>query len=550
VEDKTEAEAEGGEGEGEGGILKRAVDWINAQLSRTIFKGVRFILPKRALSPFAFLGMLTAFCFVLLSVTGIYLMFYYEPTFEGAYDSVARINDEVPYGFVMRNIHYHASNAMVFLAVAHLFYLFFKGRYKLRNKLMWIGGVVLGVLTVLEAFTGYSCIMNERAMFAMSIAQTLAEDMNPAFRLIAMGSGSLSEFVLRFYSLHVIVVPAIMILLMVLHFPRNLVLDVPVLSAVAGVILIIAGLFPVELGKKFATGLTFGVTVPEWYLAGIYSFLRTGIDRDLAALILPLVFVAIMAVIPFVDRGKAFRVRDRPLMTALGVAFLCQILLTTIWGSRSYNLFSAVTSDADIPMNPIVFWPTFIGAGVASFWATYLRLKRGRPAAREEAKPKAAGFYLLEGEGMTLVAAVIVVQAVTNYFAFQAYSQGMWERALIGWGAALLALTVSIYGYRISRRDVVPLPRGRQEAVVPSLKKAIGALIALQIGIVAYTWLLSPIPFANQLVTALTVAAVLMILATVVYMYRVLRRLTAEDYEWLAVGFAATVQLLLLAVFT
>jgi len=547
VEDKAEAEAEGGKGEG--GVLKRAVDWINAQLSRTIFKGVRFVLPKRALSPFAFLGMLTAFCFVLLSVTGVYLMFYYEPTFEGAYESVARINNEVPYGFVMRNIHYHASNAMVFLAVAHLFYLFFKGRYKLHNKLMWVGGVVLGVLTVMEAFTGYSCIMNERAMFAMSIGQTLAEDMHPAFRLVAMGSGSLSEFVLRFYSLHVIAIPAIMILLMVLHFPRSLVLDVPVLSAVAGVVLIIAGLFPVELGDKYVPGATFKITVPEWYLAGIYSFLRTGIARDLAALILPLVFVAIMAVIPFLDRGKAFRVRERPLMTALGVAFLCQILLTTIWGSRSYNLLSPVTSDADIPMDPLVFWPTFIGVGVATFWATYLGLKRGRPAARE-AKPKAVGFYLLESEGMTLVAAVIVVQAVTNYFAFQAYFQGMWERALIGWGAALLGLTVSVYGYRISRRDVVPLPRGRQEAVVPSLKKAIGALIALQIGIVAYTWLLSPIPFANQLVTALTVAAVLMILATVVYMYRVLRRLTAEDYEWLAVGLAATVQLLLLAVFT
>ena len=91
--------------------------WIWDGLERTIFTGIKFSFPSRFVSPFGFLGMLTFVVFVILGVSGALLMFYYMPVLDRAWDSVAKINNVVPFGFHIRNIHYHGSNAMVLLAI-------------------------------------------------------------------------------------------------------------------------------------------------------------------------------------------------------------------------------------------------------------------------------------------------------------------------------------------------------------------------------------------------------------------------------------------------
>ena len=90
-------------------------------------------------------------------------MLFYEPELDRAWNSVQTINNAIPYGFHMRNIHYHASNAMVMLALLHMYYQYFSGRYKIRNEILWVTGILIGVLTILEAFTGYDIIFSERA---------------------------------------------------------------------------------------------------------------------------------------------------------------------------------------------------------------------------------------------------------------------------------------------------------------------------------------------------------------------------------------------------
>ena len=113
--------------------------------------------------------MLTFIMFITLGVTGALLMFYYEPIMTRSWDSVAFINNEVPFGFHLRNLHYHGSNAMVMLAILHMYYQYFSGRYKIRNEILWVTGVILGTVTILEAFTGYDIIFSERAELAISI---------------------------------------------------------------------------------------------------------------------------------------------------------------------------------------------------------------------------------------------------------------------------------------------------------------------------------------------------------------------------------------------
>jgi len=216
--------------------------WLWDGIDRTIFTAIKFSFPARFVSPFGFLGMLTFVVFIILGVSGALLMFYYQPILDRAWDSVQFINDDVPFGFHIRNIHYHGSNAMVLLAVLHMYYQYFSGRYKIRNEVLWMTGVILGVVTILEAFTGYDVIFSERAELAISIAASLTTSIpvvGPTIRDAALGSG-FSDFVLRFYAQHVFLLPIVMLGLMAVHFPRFLVFDVPMVMAISGAILITA----------------------------------------------------------------------------------------------------------------------------------------------------------------------------------------------------------------------------------------------------------------------------------------------------------------------
>src|SRR5437867_11816907 len=154
----------------------RFIRWMYAGVDRTIFMGMKFTFPGRFVSPLGFLGMLTFVLFIILGITGALLMLWYEPILTRAWNSVKEINNTIPYGFHMRNIHYHASNAMVMVALLHMYYQYFSGRYKIRNEILWVTGVVIGVLTILEAFTGYDIIFSERAELAISIAASRSEE--------------------------------------------------------------------------------------------------------------------------------------------------------------------------------------------------------------------------------------------------------------------------------------------------------------------------------------------------------------------------------------
>ena len=83
------------------------------------------------------------------------------------------------------------------------------------------------------------------------------------------------DFILRFYTFHVFMLPIALLGLMVVHFPRFMVFDVPMVMAISGAIMLTGGVFPVGLGLPFTPTTPPGLTVPEWYLTGLYAFLRT-----------------------------------------------------------------------------------------------------------------------------------------------------------------------------------------------------------------------------------------------------------------------------------
>ncbi|MDR4491906.1 cytochrome b [Candidatus Nitrosocosmicus agrestis] len=457
--------------------LVRLFKWIYAGFDRTIFMGLKFTIPTKFVSPLGFLGMLTFVVFIILGITGAFLMLWYEPILDRAWDSVEKINDTIPYGFHMRNIHYHASNAMVMLAILHMYYQFFSGRYKIRNEMLWVTGVLLGVLTILEAFTGYDIIFSERAELAISIAASLTNSipiLGPDMMNAFFGSG-FHDFVLRFYAFHVFFLPIVLLGLMVVHFPRFLVFDVPMVMAVAGAIMLTGGVFPIDLGLKFDPNVPPGITVPEWYLTGLYAFLRSAFDKFTTGVAWPGLFIFTLLIMPFIDKYKKFSWKDRPIISALGITSIAQIIVTTYWGfyidpDRTKSLLERLMID------PIFLYTVMVLLVPLSFGFTYLMIKiaKNAEANAKKQKPSEKNPIQLPAKWLyILFVALIGFQVYLNIAAYYAVLDGMKNYSLFLIGILMLVFAGMFHLYRygrgLSKSNVEIVTTNKRKFIFPSI---------------------------------------------------------------------------------
>ncbi len=450
--------------------------WIWDGLDRTIFTAIKFSFPARFVSPFGFLGMLTFITFVILGISGALLMFYYQPILDRAWDSVEFINNDVPFGFHIRNIHYHGSNAMVLLAVLHMYYQYFSGRYKIRNEILWVTGVILGTVTILEAFTGYDVIFSERAELAISIAASLTNSIpvaGPVIRDAMFGAG-FSDFVLRFYAQHVFILPLVMLGLMAVHFPRFLVFDVPMVFAVGGAIMLTGGVFPIDLGFKFRPDVPPGITVPEWYLTGLYAFLRTQYDKFVTGVLWPGLFIGALLLVPFIDRYKKFSWKDRPMITAFGITGLAQIMVTTYWGFY-------IPDDSSLPLverlviDPVFLYLVMILLVPMSFGFTYMMIKLAKEAERKaklakERGPKKVSTIRLTQKWINwVIVALLAFQVFLNIAAYNAMLSGLKNVSLFLVGMIMITFAgfFHLYRYGVNESKKVPPPPPSPPAEIP-----------------------------------------------------------------------------------
>jgi ubiquinol-cytochrome c reductase cytochrome b subunit len=460
----------------------RFVRWVYAGVDRTIFMGMKFTFPGRFVSPLGFLGMLTFVLFIILGITGALLMLWYEPILDRAWHSVENINDTIPYGFHIRNIHYHASNAMVMMALLHMYYQYFSGRYKIRNEILWVTGIILGVLTILEAFTGYDIIFSERAELAISIAASLTNSipvLGPQMREAFFGAG-FHDFILRFYAFHVFLLPIAMLGLMLVHFPRFLVFDVPMVMAISGAVMLTGGVFPVGLGLPFEPDTPPGITVPEWYLTGLYAFLRTMYDKFTTGVAWPGLFIFALLIVPFIDRYKKFSWKDRPIVTAIGITSLAQIIVTTYWGfyidpDRNKALLERLVID------PIFFYTVMILLVPLSFGFTYMMIKLAKHAeANAKLQPKKApkgSINITQKWLYVIFVSLLAFQVYLNISAYYAVVQGMnnWSLFIIGIIMLVFAAMFHLYRYGRTRAKAPPprpvSPTPTKPATVPAPSK-------------------------------------------------------------------------------
>jgi quinol-cytochrome oxidoreductase complex cytochrome b subunit len=170
------------------------------------------------------LGLMSLYCFLILVVSGILLMFYYVPSPEAAYDRMLDLRGVVFFGTFLRNLHRWTAHAMVALVFLHMVRVFLTGAHKAPREFNWCVGVVLFLLTLLLSFTGYLLPWDQLAYWAIVVGTsiaTYAPVVGNEMRFMLLGGDSVgSEGLLRFYVLHVAVLPTVITALIGLHFWR------------------------------------------------------------------------------------------------------------------------------------------------------------------------------------------------------------------------------------------------------------------------------------------------------------------------------------------
>ncbi len=340
---KSDEKAEGGrtaeDSSGNERLVDRAVLWFDARigLSHQFLRPA----PTYSVNPFYWLGALAVVAFVIQGVTGMLMMIYYIPTPTQAYSSTLYIFQDVSYGRFLETVHLYTAYAMIMLAFMHMMRGFFVSVHKKPRELMWLTGMGMGFVTLGFGFTGYllpwSVVSKSATDVGTGMIGALPQPFSSYITFLIVGGGSYTATMLRFFELHVVVLPAVLLVLLAgkmymleshgvsepvlgpVPLPEKKSKLIPIfpdlslylleLAALFGVaMLLISVAFPLTLPPQYTPALASQYTPqPDWYFLWIYQILKIslfeGAGLPVALSVVTLIFVA-LTLLPFMDRGR------------------------------------------------------------------------------------------------------------------------------------------------------------------------------------------------------------------------------------------------------
>jgi len=344
--------------------LARLVQWFDTRLglSNPVFRPV----PQYSINPFYWLGALAVTAFVIQGITGIIMMLYYVPSPTQAYSSTQYIFNSVPYGRFLETVHLYTAYAMIMLSFMHMMRGYFVSVQKKPRELMWVTGMLMGFVTLGFGFTGYllpwTVVSKSATDVGISIIGALPPGLANFLSFLIVGAGGDSTTLLRFYDLHIILLPAVLLVLLAAKmymlethgisepvrgasekkrklipiFPDATVYLLELAALFGAGMLIISLLFPLSLPPQFTPELAATYTPqPDWYFLWVYQIIKISAFETaglpVALSVVTLIFV-IFVILPFIDRGEKRRFADRPLFISLGVVFVAELIALTYWG--------------------------------------------------------------------------------------------------------------------------------------------------------------------------------------------------------------------------
>ncbi len=306
------------------------------------------------------LGGTPAYLFVVQIVTGILLAFYYEPSPQTAYNSVARITNEVPFGWYVRSVHKWGAQLMIAAVVLHQMRVYFTGAYRKPREINWIVGMCLLLLSLVTGFTGYSLVYEQLSFWGATVGANIADAVPVigAFskRLLLAGDAYNENTLPRFYVLHAAVLPAAIIAMVALHitiirlqgvteyqfkddpkegskyfnfFPDHVFMELTIGLGLMVLLSALATLLPATLGPPADPLITPEVIKPEWFFYVAFRWLK--LFSGTAAILSMGFVVFLFFAWPFVDAQIRKRTRFGEASVWIGVVGVFLIIGLTIW---------------------------------------------------------------------------------------------------------------------------------------------------------------------------------------------------------------------------
>jgi len=199
------------------------LDYLNTRLGFT--SRHRKVMDKPVpewINYFTCFGGITFTLYIVLLLTGLLLSVHYVPSETDAYRSIQRLHEDVPLGGLLRSMHHWAANLMVVMVVLHMLRVFITGSYKRPRELNWVAGSMLLVMTLAFGFTGYLLPWDQKAYWATVVGTNMLGStpfIGQQLAAFARGGAEVSgQTLLRFYSMHVLWLPAFTALFLWVHF--------------------------------------------------------------------------------------------------------------------------------------------------------------------------------------------------------------------------------------------------------------------------------------------------------------------------------------------
>jgi ubiquinol-cytochrome c reductase cytochrome b subunit len=355
-------------------MMSKFMAWIDARFPATkLWQNhlSNYYVPKN-FNFFYFFGSLALLVLVNQVLTGIWLTMSYTPTAEGAFASVEYIMRDVAYGSILRLLHSTGASAFFIVIYLHMFRGLLYGSYQKPRELVWVFGMLIYLALMAEAFMGYLLPWGQMSYWGAQVIISL-------FGAIPVVGQGLTEWMRgdylvsgitlnRFFALHVIALPLVIVGLVALHImalhhvgsnnpdgidikkhtdengipldgipfhPYYTVKDLVGVVVFLFVFCLIVFFFP-EMGGYFLEKPNFEMAdalrtpehiAPVWYFTPFYAILRAVPDKLLGVIAMAAA-IAVLFVLPWLDRSPVRSMRYKGWMSRLGLAVFCLSFVT------------------------------------------------------------------------------------------------------------------------------------------------------------------------------------------------------------------------------
>jgi quinol-cytochrome oxidoreductase complex cytochrome b subunit len=281
------------------------------------------------------LGGMSAVLVLTLILSGVLLMFAYEPTPDRAYGSILRLEQEIRFGGFVRGIHHWSANFLIIVVFLHTLRTFFTGAFHGVRQFNWVIGVALLLGVVAANFTGYLLPWDQLSYWAITIVTGMLGYVPVAGEWLQQAARAGTEIgastLILFYTLHTTVLPVLLVALMAFHFwrvrkargvvvpyaygeepeekpattlfvPDLLVREFSVALTLTAIVMVTALLFAAGLGAPANPGMSPNPAKAPWYFMGLQELLLH-FHPLFAVVVLPLAGLVALVAIPYLNYG-------------------------------------------------------------------------------------------------------------------------------------------------------------------------------------------------------------------------------------------------------